>query len=70
MHADPTRAPHRDDRVGHLEHEAGAVLDRAAVGVVAVVRAILQELVEQVAIGAVDLDAVEAGRLGVLGAWA
>ena len=68
MHADPPRAPHRDHSIGDLKKEPGAILDRAAVTVVALVRAVLQELVEQVAVRAVDLDAVEARRLGVLGA--
>jgi hypothetical protein len=39
--------------------QARAVLDRAAVGVGALVASVLQELVEQIAVGAVDLDAVD-----------
>ena len=68
----PTRsgAPDRDDGVRHFQHQPGAVLDRAAVGVGALVAAVLQELVEQIAVGAMHLDAVEAGGLGVLGALA
>ena len=66
----PGRAPHRDGGIGDLEHQPGTVLDRAAVFIGPMVRAVLQELVEQIAVGAVDLDAVEAGRLGVLGACA
>ena len=68
MHADAARAEHLDHRVRHLEHQPGAVLDRAAIGVGAMVRAVLQELVEKIAVRAVDLDAVEARGLGVLGA--
>ena len=70
VHADPARAPHRDHGVGHFQHQARAVFDRAAVAVGALVAAVLQELVEQIAVGAMDLDAVEAGRLGVLRALA
>jgi hypothetical protein len=70
VHADAVRAPHVDAGVGHFQHQARAVFDRAAVGVGALVGAVLQELVEQVAVGAVDLDAVEAGQLGVFRALA
>jgi len=59
----------RADRAGHglhhLEQETHAVLDGAAVGVAAVVDAVAQELVDEVAVGAVHLDAVETGLDGV-----
>ena len=65
----PTRAspPDVDHRLSDLEREADAVLDRAAVGVGALVGAVAQELVDQIAVGGVDFDAVEAGSLGVFG---
>ncbi len=66
VHANAVRPPYRDGSVGHFEQEAGAVLDRAAVLVRPMVRTVLEELVRQVAVGAVDLDAVEAGDPGVL----
>ena len=47
-------------RLEHLDAEAHAVLERAAVGVGPLVAARREELVDQVAVGAVDLDAVEA----------
>jgi hypothetical protein len=50
---------------GHLQQEARAVGDAAAVVVLAVVAAALEELVDQVAVGSMDLDAVEAGGDGV-----
>ena len=68
MHADAAGAPDRNDRICHLEHQARAILDRAAVAVRSLVAAVLQELIEQIAIGAVNLDAVETGRLRVFGA--
>jgi predicted O-linked N-acetylglucosamine transferase (SPINDLY family) len=66
MQADALRAPNGDRRVHGFQHEPGAVLDGAAVGVRALVGAVLQELVEQVAVGAMQLHAIEAGRQGVL----
>src|SRR5579871_3226683 len=66
MHADAARAPDRDHGVRYLQHQPRAVLDRAAVAIGALVGAVLQELVEQITVGAVDLDTVEARRLGVL----
>ena len=45
----------------HLAEQADAVLDRPAIIVVAQIAAVAQELVDQIAIGGVDLDAVEAG---------
>ena len=65
--ADALRAPDVDHRFGDFERKPRAVLDAAAIGVGAAVGAVAQELVEQVAVGAVQFDAVEAGGLGVLG---
>ncbi len=66
MHADASRAEYGDCGVGGFEHEAGAVLDGAAVLVGAVVGAVLQELVEEVAVGSVELYSIEACGLRVL----
>ena len=66
MHADAAGAEDGDGGVGAFEHEAGAVFDGAAVLVGAVVGAVLEELVEEIAVGSVEFDAVEAGELGVL----
>jgi len=60
VHADAAGAEDGDGGVGALEHEAGAVLDGAAVLVGAVVRAVLEKLVEEIAVGSVKFDAVEA----------
>ena len=52
------------DRAQHLEPEAGAVRERAAIGVGAAVLERGVELRDQIAVGGVDLDAVEAGLAG------
>ena len=51
----------------NLETEARAVLDGPTVQVCASVASILRELVDEVAVRTVDLDAVEAGCDGVAG---
>ena len=66
VHADAAGAEDGDCGVGGFEHEAGAIFDGAAVLVGAVVGAVLEELVEEVAVGSVEFDAVEACGLGVL----
>jgi len=61
------------DGAGHFQQQAGAVFDAAAVGVGALVGAGLEELVDEVAVGGVDLDAVKtrldggAGSAAVVG---
>src|ERR1700739_2721022 len=68
VHPGASRSEDGDRCVGSLEHKAGAVFQRAAILVSAMVCAVLQELVEQVTIRAVQLDAVESGSLRILGA--
>ncbi len=58
------------DRAQHIEPEAGAVLQAAAVFVGAVVLERRVELRDQIAVRGVDFDAVEARRLGPRGAAA
>ena len=48
-------------RLGDFQHQLGAVLDRSAVSIGALVGAILGELIEQITVCAMDLDAVETG---------
>jgi hypothetical protein len=58
----------RAHRVEHLEREARAVLEAAAVRVGAPVRQRREEARQQVAVRHVQLDQVEAGRVGARGA--
>ena len=53
-------------RVEHFERETHSVLQAAAVGVVARIRDRRQELVQQVTVGGVDFDAVQAEACGTI----
>ena len=63
-------APDGDRSPRDLEQEASPILDRATISVGPFVTAILQKLVRQIAVRAVNLDAVEASAQGTLGASA
>ncbi len=65
--ADARGWPDLEDGLDDFEREARAAFDRAAVGILALVGAVAQELVDEIAVGGVDFDAVEAGALGVAG---
>ena len=68
--ADASGAPDADGGVGDFEQQPRTILNSAAVSIRSLVRGVLQELIEQVAVGAVNLHAVEAGDPGVLRASA
>ncbi|OGS96175.1 MAG: hypothetical protein A3H31_06860 [Gallionellales bacterium RIFCSPLOWO2_02_FULL_57_47] len=65
-YADLVLADRIDHGIGHLEHEARPVFDRAAVAIRALVRVRADELFEQIAVRPVQLDAVESRSNGVL----
>src|SRR5207247_10083540 len=57
----PTLTPDPDDRLSDLPEQANAVHERAAVAVAPVIRGVAQELIDQVAVRSMDLDAVDPG---------
>src|SRR5690606_3757818 len=61
------RTPGPNDRIDDLKGQARAVLDRPAVGVGAAVGLVLEELLQEIAVGGVDLDAVESSSARALG---
>ena len=67
LHAQPVRADLCRDSGDDLEQQPRAVLLCSAIGVGAPVGAVLEELLDQVAVGGLDFDPVESGRDGVGG---
>src|SRR5690606_29155167 len=70
VHGGAHGAPDAAGGSGDSQHEASTIVQGAAILVGTLVGAVLQELVEQITIGAVDFHAVEARFLGILGALA
>src|SRR5262249_4683434 len=66
MHADATRAPYGNEPIHDLEEQARATLDGTTVVVGAMVGAILQKLIDEVTVRAVQFHAIEAGLVRVL----
>ncbi len=69
-HGDPIFTPHRYHCFHYFQQETGAVLDRPAIRVGALVAAILQKLIRQIAVGGVKFGPVKARSLGSLGGFA
>ena len=59
--------PYADDGIGDFQRQPRAILDGAAVLIRALVGGILQKLIEQVTVRAMDFDAIKARALRVLG---
>ena len=49
-HSDTVAAPHRNQRLHHSKQEAGPIFDATTVGIGALVDAVLQKLIRQVAV--------------------
>src|SRR5262249_8758527 len=61
--ADSIRAPAFRDRLDALHRQTRAVLHGAAIAISPLVGAVADELLEQVAVGRMDFDTIEAGLL-------
>ncbi|MNE10909.1 hypothetical protein D3C80_1036440 [compost metagenome] len=57
-------------RSGHFKHQTGAVFHGSAIGISADIRAVLGELLQQIAVGPVNLDTIETGLDGIGGSLA
>jgi hypothetical protein len=68
MHSHPSGSEDRDGSVDHFKGEAGAVLNGATILIVSVIGSVLKELIEQITVRAMNLYAIEASGLSVLGA--
>jgi hypothetical protein len=70
MHAYSVGSPDLANCVAHFEHEACTIFYGASVLIFTMVATILEELIEQVSVGAVDFDSIETGGLGIFSATA
>src|SRR5467141_732107 len=69
-HRDTVAAPHRNQSFNHLKQEAGSIFDRTTVYIGALVDAILQKLIGQVAVTRVKLNAIKTRHFCTLGGFA
>ena len=65
--ADPLARPDAEDRIDDFERKAQTVIDRTAVSIGAMIGLVSEELIDQIAVGAMNFDAVEARLFGILG---
>ena len=63
-------AGHTFKRISTVQEQAGTVDYGPAITVIPRVRTVMQELIEEVSVGRVQLDAVETGSFRVLGSLA
>lgn len=66
MHTDPIGGPHGEQRVDGFEKKACAVFNRAAIAIRPFVRAVMKELIKEIAIRRMQLDAIETGTFRIL----
>lgn len=59
--------PCGDAGIGDLEEEACVVFDTAAIGIGAEIAEGVQKLIDQIAVGPVDFDAIKPGMAGIGG---
>ena len=60
-HSNSIGSPYADDSIGDGEQEAGTILERSAPFVGALIRAGVEELIGEIAVGAMYLHSIETG---------
>src|SRR5579859_2358631 len=65
-HGDAIVAPYRGDGMNDLHQQTSAVFRRTTIAVDALVGTVLQELIDQIAVGGVQFDTVKTGCPGTL----
>jgi hypothetical protein len=70
MHPHALGTPNGDHRISDFKHEPGTVFNRPTVLIGAMIGTVLKKLIDQVAIGSVDLHAIKTSDLRVLRAFA
>ena len=68
VHSDAPTSPDADDGIRDFQHQARPIFDMAAVVIRATIRAVLKELIQQIAIGPVNFHTVETRGFRVCGA--
>ena len=62
VHSDAISTPYGDHGIGDLQHQTGAIFNRTAIHVRAVIGLVVKKLIEQVAVGSVNFNAVKTGN--------
>ena len=61
MKTNPASSPDRDRSIYRPQHQPRTIFNRSAVLIGAVIADILKKLIEQIAVGSMNLDSVETG---------
>jgi len=67
LHADPPAGPNFKDRIQHFEQKARAIFNHPTVLIGALIRGLVQELVDKADVSRLRLDAIESCLQGNVG---